>query len=50
MSGTVKIDSGTAESAISGLTVAQDLIMSVAVVAPQKLTLGMSLMRCWGRS
>ena len=26
MSGTVKIDSGTAESAISGLTVAQDEI------------------------
>lgn len=40
MSGTVKIDSGTAESAISGLTVAQDLISECRGGGPAEVDAG----------
>jgi hypothetical protein len=40
MSGTVKIDSGTAESAISGLTVAQDEIEQCEGGGPEEVYAG----------
>jgi len=40
MSGTVKIDSATAESAISGLTIAQDLISACRGCGPAEVDAG----------
>ena len=40
MSGTVKIDSVTAESAISGLTIAQDLISACRGSGPAEVDAG----------
>ena len=40
MSGTVKIDSATAESAISGLTIAQDEISQCDGTGPEQVDAG----------